>query len=497
MEKILLDTNMFIYIEDFKVIEKEVLLLTKRLFDSNNYQIVIHPKTRYEISKLNDKKNRNIFLSKIAVYKEIESPPKVTNDFNQKAGCHNEHDAIDNELLFAIHRNCAQYLITNDHDLIKKSSKVGLKDRVLSIQEALEKFKDKQDINVKKPTFINKKFLYELDIDDSFFDSLKDDYKGFDSWFSKKQAENAMAYVTEDKGKIKAFLMTKVEDETEDYSSFAKPFEPGKRLKVSTMKVADTGKRIGETFIKIIVDTARKEKVEEVYVTVFNKQKQLIDLFNEYGFKFYTTKKTLKADDTYEDENVLVKSIKEKENYYPFFDLNRKVFIVPIRSNYHSLLFSESEKNYQMNMNDMIGMNTASNSIKKAYLSDSNIKKIEVGSILLFYSSGKERAITSLGVVDGVFNSFANFDELYNFVRKRTAYNENELKKGYKDDKLVILFKLYCSFDKYVTYNFLLNSGIIKGPIQGILEIKPDKLLAILDECKLDKDFYLIKDKGN
>ena len=42
-EKILLDTNMFIYLEDYAVTEDKVATLTKRLFDSDQYKIVIHP----------------------------------------------------------------------------------------------------------------------------------------------------------------------------------------------------------------------------------------------------------------------------------------------------------------------------------------------------------------------------------------------------------------------------------------------------------------------
>ena len=46
MEKILLDTNMFIYLEDYAVTEDKVATLTKRLFDSDQYKILIHPKTK-------------------------------------------------------------------------------------------------------------------------------------------------------------------------------------------------------------------------------------------------------------------------------------------------------------------------------------------------------------------------------------------------------------------------------------------------------------------
>lgn len=61
MEKILLDTNMFIYLEDYAVTEEKVATLTKRLFDSDQYKIVIHPKTKEEILKIKEEEKRNIF----------------------------------------------------------------------------------------------------------------------------------------------------------------------------------------------------------------------------------------------------------------------------------------------------------------------------------------------------------------------------------------------------------------------------------------------------
>lgn len=287
--------------------------------------------------------------------------------------------------------------------------------------------------------------------------------------------------------------MLKIEDEKEEYKEFLKPFQPGIRLKISTLKVVDTGKRIGETFIKIIVDKAIKEEVDEIYVTMFDKQEFLIDMLEDYGFKKYTKKKTLRSDGGYELENVLVKSMKNKENYYPFFEIkNNGIFLVPIRDNYHHLLFQESEKQIQLSLEDFQGKNTASNSLKKAYLCDSKIKQIQKGSILLFYSSGIKKAITSLGIVDAVFNEFNSFEELYKLVKKRTAYDENELRKNYKKDKLVILFKLYYSFDNYVNFEYLKDTGIINGAIQSIQHITKEQLLKVLDKCKMKKEIYLI-----
>ena len=185
MIKILLDTNMFIYLEDNKITEDKVLKLTKRLFDSNDYKIVIHPDTKKEIEKFKNEEQKNIFKSKIAVYREIQNPPRASEAFNQKVGCKNSHDVIDNNLLFAVQRNCASYLITNDLELKKKSKIIDLEDKVLTIDEALSVFKYVEEPVIKKPPFIVKEFLYNIDLDDPFFDSLKKDYKTFEKWFIK------------------------------------------------------------------------------------------------------------------------------------------------------------------------------------------------------------------------------------------------------------------------------------------------------------------------
>lgn len=494
MKKILLDTNMFIYLEDNKVIDEKVATLTKRLYDSTEYKIVIHPKTKVEASKCTDVEIKKIFLSKISVYKEIKDPPLAPEEFHKLLRCKNIHDEIDNELLFSVNRNCVDYLITNDQDMLKKAKKINLDNRVLSIEKALEIFQEEEKLDLRTPVFITNEFLYNIDLNDTFFDSLRNDYLGFDDWFKKKQLQERKALVTKANGKIKSFLMMKIEDENEKYDDYLESFQPAKRLKISTFKVDDTGKRIGETFVKLIINQAIEEKVAEIYVTIFDKHKYLIEMLEDYGFKFKTKKRTYKSDGTVELENVLVKDMINKKEFYPFFSIkDKKVFIIPIKEEYHTLLFQDYEKYVQLSMEDLNGINTAANSLKKAYLCDSNTTKIEPGSIVLFYSSGIKKAITSLGIVDAVFNKFNTFEEMFSLVNKRTAYSETELKKFFKTNKLVILFKIYNYFKKEVPYSYLINNKIVNGPIQTVTEIQNDKLMEILNECQIEKDIFLVK----
>ena len=51
-EKILLDTNMMIYILDDHVLDEQISKLTKILYDSDKYMIAIHPKTLEEANKI-------------------------------------------------------------------------------------------------------------------------------------------------------------------------------------------------------------------------------------------------------------------------------------------------------------------------------------------------------------------------------------------------------------------------------------------------------------
>lgn len=175
---------------------------------------------------------------------------------------------------------------------------------VLGIEIELE------DIN--SPIHIKKEYLYNIDLNDDFFKSLRENYFEFNEWFKRKQQEGVQAYITTTKeNKITSFLLLKEENEKEDYSFFKEPFKPGKRIKISTFKVSDTGKKIGKTFIKIILNEAIKKNVEEIYVTIFAKQKPLIHLLEQNGFKLFTHKATKMGNGITEKELIYVRNIRE------------------------------------------------------------------------------------------------------------------------------------------------------------------------------------------
>ena len=100
---------------------------------------------------------------------------------------------------------------------------------------------------------IIEEYLINLDINDSFFDSLKKDYNNFEEWFKRKSLEETKCFVTYyDNGKISSILILKEENENENYNNFYRPFSEDKRLKICTFKVDNIGFGIGEYYLYII-----------------------------------------------------------------------------------------------------------------------------------------------------------------------------------------------------------------------------------------------------
>lgn len=154
------------------------------------------------------------------------------------------------------------------------------------------------DINVplKLPNYkevgIHKTKFHQINLNDTFFQSLKEDYQDFEKWFFKKS--NNEAYITSRDKTLLSFLYLKIEEKEENYKDIYPLFSPKKRLKVGTLKVNNNGFKLGEYFMNIAFETALTHKAEQIYVTLFDKREEqhyLIKLLEQRGFSFWGKKK--------------------------------------------------------------------------------------------------------------------------------------------------------------------------------------------------------------
>lgn len=140
---------------------------------------------------------------------------------------------------------------------------------------------------------IRKVVFGDLNINDIFFESFKEDYPEYEDWFFRKR--NDFVYVIIDAYKhIRALLKLKIEDETEDYSNIIPDFAPKKRLKICSFKVSLSSRSgVGKTFVEMILKSAKQNSVEEVYVTLYNKngsKEALVRLLESNGFLYWGNK---------------------------------------------------------------------------------------------------------------------------------------------------------------------------------------------------------------
>ena len=293
--RILLDTNIVIHRENRRISNYSIGHLF-RWIDKLKHDKVIHPYTIDELKKYRDPETQEALSVKLDAYNIIKTVQKPSSEFLDKVSLYdkNINDAIDNCLLYELYSGRVDAFITEDRKLRNKAIGLGLADRVFSINSFISKVSsDNPDLIEYKALSVEKTCFGQIDVGDSFFDSFRDSYDDFNSWFARKCDEDA--YICRaDEGQILGFLYLKTEDSQENYSDIQPLFTPKKRLKVGTFKVESTGFRLGERFVKIIFDNAQKRKVDEIYVTLYNDRdelKALEELLYRWGFVYWGTKR--------------------------------------------------------------------------------------------------------------------------------------------------------------------------------------------------------------
>lgn len=356
------------------------------------------------------------------------------------------------------------------------------------------------------PPLFQKIKVSNLNFDNSFFDYFKEKYSDFDIWFHKKSTQNRNSWVYYKNNMIGALLIYKLENEPID----SNPSLPKKyRLKICTFKVADfiTGNKIGELLIRYTIKLAIKENVSEIYLTHFVDPKdRLVKLISEYGFN-KGPKKTngesvfIKKFIAKEENLDQLSAIEVAKKFYPsFYDgRNIKKFLVPIIPKFHNRLFIDIplEKYRQTKLVEYnISPNTEGenfiiegNALKKAYLSNSNTKKMKAGDILLFYRSHDLQKITTLGIVESVYYNLNDPEEIYKLVRKMTVYKRDEIENMALRPTTVILFLQQLHFKNRPELHDLYSLGIHAPP--SIIQINEDEYKIIKKIGDVDERFII------
>lgn len=339
-----------------------------------------------------------------------------------------------------------------------------------------------------------------IKLDDVFFDSLKNDYPGFEDWFHRKVKAGKVAFVQyDDEGKLQGFLFLK--DETAEVDEHITPLmEPKKRLKVGTFKIEAHNTRLGEKFIKKIMDCAIYGGFDEAYVTIFPKHEGLIRLLEKYGFENFGKKG---------DEIVLVKdfTVFKDDIYldYPMIKTNdSRKYLLSIRPKYHTPLFSDSIlKTEERDSAELIKDVSYSNSIHKIYVCTMpDTSELHSGDLVAIYRTsdipGRARfrsVVTSICVVEEVKykSDFTNINDFLEYVKSYCILSTEELVKLFQNECLVVIKMTYnVALSKRVTRGMLLdNANMSSNTYWGFMQLTDAQFDYILKEGKVNENFIV------
>lgn len=339
-----------------------------------------------------------------------------------------------------------------------------------------------------------------INLEDSFFNSLKEDYPGFKDWFARKSREGEEAFVQFDReGQLQGFLYIKNESNEVD-KTIAPIMKAMRRLKVGTFKIEAHNTRLGEKFIKKIMDYAIYEGYEEAYVTIYPKYDSLMDLLKRYGFKYYGTK---------QDELVLVKSFSACTGDilfdYPLIQPkhNRK-FLLSIYPKFHTPLFSDSIlKNEVRKTEDLVKDVSYSNSIHKVYICFMpKTACLRNGDLIVIYRTNDgmgyarfRSVVTSICQVEEVKTKcdFVSIEDYLEYCSSYSIFKEPDLRKWYQNENFVVIKLTYnISLSKRITRGMLLDeAGISSTLYWGFFQLTNNQFDFILKKGNVNENFII------
>lgn len=471
--RFLLDTNVIIQKESVNDCCSEINLVYQSI-DKFKGTKLYHPATAKELNGYKDENIKKTMIAKLNSYEKLSETTICDAYFKQIVAFfeNDENSENDNEILYQVYSGRADFLISEGRGILRKAERLYLRDRVMSPSEFLTNVeKQNPSLIYYDALSVSLVKISSLDINDHFFDSLREDYGGedFNQWLTKKSKDDA--YVFRNKEGIQGFLYLKAEGIDEDYSDFNPRLTPKRRLKVGTFKINSTGIRLGERFLKIIFDNALKRDVDEIYVTMFKDKRQEVRGLKELMEKWGFVEKGAK-------ENGEVYLVKDMRNYdetknpkfnYPLYKNDCSISFLPIVSKYHTKLFPDLRLK---NENPALFDTACSYAIEKTYVTAWKGVDLGPGSLLCVYCMADynkkyRSAITGVCILNEVIKT-SSVDELVKECQNRSVFTEPELRELYNEKNYTTIVKvLYLKpFDHKINYDRL-NAACLLGTKGG------------------------------
>lgn len=512
--KLLLDTNVAIALEDSDVEVSPNVAEFARVCGRLPVQLFVGDPNYRDVARDWDRQRRRVTRSKLDKYPQLGAvplpdPEELESRFGVIRG---DNDACDVELLAMAAGKVVDFLITEDRRLHSRAVRAGEGACVLDVTDALAWVQQAFEPSKVVLPHVEEVYAYAIDASESFFDSLRDDYEGFDEWFSEKCVRShRRCWVIRLGGRLAGIAIRK--EESGDEADCTGGGE--KVLKVCTFKIAPEfqGEKFGEQLLKQVLWWSDRNGFDTVYLTVFPKHERLIELLRGYGFE-----RTRKLDN---GELLLERPLREgavdavvpldevvawNRRHYPRFYRggDTRTFCVPIRPDYHERLFPEVSERVQMDLfrevlGDVDGRSlTPGNTIRKVYLCRAGTQRLRPGDLLAFYVSKDQefqdfQCITTVGVVENVAVA-ESLEEVVRATARRSVFSLSELQELLDESETplkIIDFLLVAHLSTPIGLEELIKSGVFRRhPPQTIMECREDRCRSLHASLSREVDVW-------
>jgi ribosomal protein S18 acetylase RimI-like enzyme len=495
--KFLLDANIFIRMEDPTVVHPSVAALAQKAH-LHRVGLYLDEACIEDIRRDPKLERRAATLSKLSKFPVLNQVAhRDTGDQISRFGnISSDNDRCDVLMLDTLDLGIVDFLITEDAGIHSRADRAGLRDRVLTVQEALAWIQRTFEPREFRLRFIVSRKAHQVSTEDPLFVGLRQDYHGFEEWFSKCRREHRDCWTVEIGGQLAGLVIRKDETHAEAQTAHHGP----KILKICTLKMKPDyyGEKFGEQLLKKVLWFAQGNHYDLIYLTVFPKHEILIKLLGTFGFEI--TRKQPNGEFVMERPMLAAEPVSLAEGeralafdfrgYPRFYDgLQVRKYVIPIKSEFHVVLFPEIAE-----ARDLLPLfpehellvtskdsheRTPGNTIRKVYVCRSPTRSLAAGDILLFYLSKaddfrRSQSVTTVGIVEQA-QLATSTEELVRRVGRRSVYSRETLeamKPAPESPVLVIDFLLNGHLNPAIPLDTLLASGVFVGsPSQSIKRI--------------------------
>jgi hypothetical protein len=508
--KLLLDANIFIPMEDPKVVPPDVAALAQKAH-LHGISLYLDEACVEDIKRDPNLERREATLSKIRKFPVLDGVAHRSRaDQVSRFGVINtDNDRCDVTMLDTLDLGVTDFLVTEDIGILKRAKHADLRERVFTVQETLAWIQRRFEPKEFRLRYVVARKAHQISTEDPLFVGLREDYPGFDVWFARCRKAHRDCWTVEIDGQLAGLVIRKDETHAE-----AQTKHPGPRiLKVCTLKMKSGfyGERFGEQLLKKILWFAQGNSYDLIYLTVFPKHEILIALLRTFGFE--VTQERSNGELVMERplfvgelaalparEQALAFDLRAYPRFYDGPDVRK--YVIPIRSEFHVVLFPEIAEASDLPLfpgQEFLVTSsgrrdrTPGNTIHKVYICRSPTRTLDAGDILLFYLSKSDhlkrsQSVTTIGVVEQA-RLAASSSDLLRLVGRRSVYARETLEAMNPTSAgpvLVIDFLLNGHLRPHVALDKLLDScAFVGGAPQSIKRIDNKIYEAIMSSSQV------------